>query len=221
MASASSRSGWNTGRPRSSARRLTALAAGCMPRPAGRSGCVRTRETWYPACSRRASACAAKSGVPAKTRRRKTTLRRLAQLLGELGADALLLELREMLDEYLALQVIHLVLDADRQQPLGFQRERLAVLVVGAHFHALGTLHELVDTGHRKTVFLDVGLASRFDNLRIDQHYQRVVALGDVDDDHPLVHVDLSRREADPRRRVHGFRQVGDELLQAFVEDGD
>ena len=55
---------------------------------------------------------------------------RLAQLLGELGADALLLELRQVLDEHLALQVIHLVLDADREQALRFEREGIAVLVV-------------------------------------------------------------------------------------------
>ena len=54
---------------------------------------------------------------------------RLAQLLGELRADALLLELRQVLDEHLALQVIHLVLDAHREQALRLERERLAVLV--------------------------------------------------------------------------------------------
>ena len=39
-------------------------------------------------------------------------LGRLAQLLGELCADALLLELRQVLDEHLTLQVIHFVLNA-------------------------------------------------------------------------------------------------------------
>jgi hypothetical protein len=35
------------------------------------------------------------------------------------------------------------------------------------------------------------------------------------------VHVDLSRGEADPRRRVHGFRHVRDELLERLVEHSD
>ena len=38
----------------------------------------------------------------------------------------------------------------------------------------------------------------RFDDLGIDQHHQRVAALGDVDHDDLLVHVDLGRGEADP-----------------------
>src|SRR5689334_17451381 len=112
-----------TERPRESASCLTALAAGRMPRPAGRSGCVTTSGTSWPASSRRSSARAANAGVPAKTRRRKARSGRLAQLLGELGANALLLQLRQMLDEHLALQVIHLVLDADREQSLRFKRE--------------------------------------------------------------------------------------------------
>jgi hypothetical protein len=45
--------------------------------------------------------------------------------LASFGADALLLELRKMLDEDLALEVIHLVLDAHREQALRFEREGL------------------------------------------------------------------------------------------------
>src|ERR1700741_890901 len=116
-----------------------------------------------------ASDRSANSGVPAKTRRRKAPgLRRLAQLLGELRADALLLELRQVLDEHLALEVIHFVLNADREQSLRFQGERIAVLVVGAHLHALRALDQLIDAGHRKATLFDVRDASRFDDLRID-----------------------------------------------------
>ena len=54
----------------------------------------------------------------------------LAQLFRELRAGALLLELRQVLDEHLAFQVIHLVLNADGEQPLRLQRKGIAVLVV-------------------------------------------------------------------------------------------
>src|SRR5262245_63427922 len=136
-----------------------------MPRPAGRSGWVTTNGIWCPAFSKRSSARDANSGVPAKTRRRKAGSGRLAKLLRQLGADALLLQLREVLDENLALQVVHLVLDADGQQSLRLERERLAILVVSAHFHALGALHELVDARHREASFFDVGLAGGFQDL--------------------------------------------------------
>src|SRR5512138_1730282 len=96
----------------------------CIPRPAGRSGCVRTRATSCPASRSCASARLANGGVPAKIRRRNAERSGgLAQLLGELGADALLLQLRQMLDEDLALQVIHFVLDAHCKQPLRLERE--------------------------------------------------------------------------------------------------
>src|SRR5437588_3384472 len=110
-----------------------------MPRPAGRSGCVRTSAMSCPASSRRASACSAKCGVPAKIRRRDAERSGgLAQLLRQLGANALLLQLREVLDEHFAFQVIHLMLDAHGEQALRLEGERVAVLIIGANLHAFG-----------------------------------------------------------------------------------
>src|SRR5256885_1441030 len=134
--------------PRSAARRFTGPGLERSPRPAGRSGCVSPRTISWPAARRRSSARSANSGVPAKTRRRKARSGRLAQLLGQLGANALLLELRQVLDEDLALQMIHFMLDADREQPLRFQRERIAVLVIGPHLDPLSALNQLVDARH-------------------------------------------------------------------------
>src|SRR6266850_6646844 len=106
------------------AKRFTGLARGRRPRPAGRSGRVSTSAISCPAAASDARARSANSGVPAKTRRRKAGRSgRLAQLLGELGADALLLELRKVFDEHLALEVVHLVLNAHREQALRFERE--------------------------------------------------------------------------------------------------
>src|SRR3982751_961251 len=107
-----------------------------------------------PASSRRTSACSAKCGVPAKIRRRDAERSGgLAQLLRQLGADALLLQLREVLDENLALQVIHLMLDAHREQTLRLERERVAVPIVGANLDALGAWHQLIDSRHRQAAF--------------------------------------------------------------------
>src|SRR4051812_49205304 len=115
-----------------------------------------------------ASARSANAGVPAKIRRRKARSGALAQLLGEARADALLLQLREVLDEYLALEVVELMLDANRQQSLCLQGERGAVLVECTHLHALCALHELIDPGQRKTAFFDIRNAGCIDDLRID-----------------------------------------------------
>src|SRR6185295_4922195 len=157
--------GWSTSMPRAVARRFTGPGSERKPRPAGRSGCVSARTTSWPASRRRASARSANSGVPAKTRRRKAQSGALAQLLGKLGADALLLELRQVLDEDLALQMIHFMLDAHGEQALRLQRECSAVLVVGAHLHALCPLHQFVDGGHRETAFLDIGHPDGFHDL--------------------------------------------------------
>src|SRR5712671_1272961 len=140
-----------------------------MPRPAGRSGRVRTSAMLCPALSSRASARSANAGVPAKIRRRNAGRSgRLAQLLGELRAHALLLELRQVLDEDLALQMIHLVLNANREQALRLERKRVAVLIIGPNLHALGARHQLIDARDRQAALFDIGLAGRLYDLRID-----------------------------------------------------
>ena len=94
-------------------------------------------------------------------------------------------------------------------------------MVVGANLDALCPLDQLVDRRHREAAFLDIGHADRFDDFRVDEHDERIAALGNVDHDDLLVHVDLGRGQPDSGRGVHGFGHVGDQLFQAFVEDGD
>jgi hypothetical protein len=72
-----------------------------------------------------------------------------------------------MLDEDLALEVIHLVLDADGEQTLRFQRERVSILVEGPHLDALGALDQLVDPRHRETALFDVRNPLRVDDDRL------------------------------------------------------
>src|SRR3954468_8614320 len=150
------RSGWSSGIARAIANCFTALVEGRMPRPAARSGCVRTKAMLWPASANRARAAAANCGVPAKIRRREAGSGGLAQLLRQLRAYPLLLQLRQVLDEHLALEVIHFVLNAYSQQTLRFQREGISVLVEGAHFHAFSPLDQLVDARHGEAAFLDV-----------------------------------------------------------------
>ncbi len=59
-------SGCATRNPKSKAACLTGLACNCIPRPFGRSGCVKTSGISKPAAAIAFKAAAAKSGVPAK-----------------------------------------------------------------------------------------------------------------------------------------------------------
>src|SRR5436190_14004347 len=97
----------------SAAHFATALGVSFRPRPAGRSGWVRTRTMSCPAPWSAARARAAKAGVPAKTTRKASAVSGgLALAFLELRANAVLFQLGQVVDENLAVQVIHLVLDA-------------------------------------------------------------------------------------------------------------
>src|SRR5450830_1432372 len=129
-----SRSGWYSGTPRPVASRFTGPGVRCWPRPAARSGCVRTRGTAWPAARMASSARAANSGVPAKMTRivltvycKATAVAICAALFNRLLTDqtlslfcfvfqALLLERRQILDEHLAYQMVHFMLDTDGEQ---------------------------------------------------------------------------------------------------------
>src|SRR4029079_18728295 len=108
----------------SAAHFATALGVSFSPRPAGRSGWVSTRTMSCPAPWIAARTRAAKEGVPAKTTRKASAVSGgLALAFLELRANAVLFQLGEVVDENLAVQVIHLVLDARGEQSRGIQRE--------------------------------------------------------------------------------------------------
>jgi hypothetical protein len=52
----------------------------------------------------------------------------------------------------------------------------------------------------------------------IDQAQRLVLVLGEVDDDHPAMNVDLGRGQADAGCRVHGLEHVVDQLAHGFVD---
>src|SRR5690625_4968042 len=60
---------------------------------------------------------------------------------------ALTLRLRKIVDEALAFEVVHLVLDTLREQTLRLEFERLAVPIERFHLDALSTLDEVVQAG--------------------------------------------------------------------------
>src|SRR5258706_13803838 len=131
--------------PRAAASLFTGDRPSARPRPAGRSGCVMTPVTRWRDSSSPSRHRAANSGVPAKRtfteaaraqglreRQRSDSLSNaasggFAELFLKLGLDALLLEARQIVDEDFALEVIHHVLDANGEELVCDEGERLAV----------------------------------------------------------------------------------------------
>ena len=135
-------------------------------------------------------------------------------LLGQLLAHHLALQRREVIDEQLAVQVIHLVLDADGQQAVGPQLLRLALAVEEAHGDLVGAVHVGEDAGHGQAAFLVHLFAGLVAQLRIDEDLGLVLFLADVDDHEALVHVHLAGGQADARRVVHGLEHVVEQALE-------
>src|SRR3989441_2336909 len=231
--------GWSTSIPRELASRFTGESAGSRPRPAGRSGLVSTPLTRWRDSKSASRHRAANSGVPAKTiftgatpiadqakrfalrviTNRKSRLSGcLAQSFLKFRLDALLLEARKIVHEDFALEVIHFVLDADREQLLGGEREGPPRHAERVHRHALGALNGFVDSWNRETSFLAILDTFSCNDLRVDQHQQLVAGLRSVDHDYPFVHVDLRRREPDPGRSVHRFRHVAHQSANRLID---
>src|SRR6185503_10754282 len=94
---------------------------------------------------------------------------RLAFLL-QLLANALALEVGEVVDEQLALDVIHLVLHAHGQRSLVVALEHLAVAILSAHADLGGALHLVVNAGNGQAALLRHLDALARKDLRIDEH---------------------------------------------------
>src|SRR5579862_1245411 len=85
--------------------------------------------------------------------------RTLLALLVEFLANPLALEVGEIVDEQLAVEMIHLVLDADRKDVVVVALEHGAGAVLRAHPHLRRALHLIEDARHGETPFLGARLA--------------------------------------------------------------
>ena len=126
-----------------------------------------------------------------------------------------------MLDEYGTDQMIHLVLNAHREQIGGLQLERYAVRVVRLDHHVRRPFHSVVVAGHRQAAFLADNFAIGHDDLRIDEDFQVALILGHIDHDHPLVHVHLGRGQADAGSLIHRVRHIIHQLFDRRGELSD
>ena len=215
--------------PASSAACLTGLGVSFRPRPAGRSGWVRTRECHgRPPATRqrrceRTPACRRIRDAWEGTRKGKQGIRR-ARLRArplQLGLDAVLLEVRQVFHEHLAVQMVQLVLHTDREQAVGLELEGLAVDVQRLAADAGGALDFIVDARHRQAAFfVDLVVVAAPGDLGIDQRQQLVAVFGHVDHDQALMHVHLRGGQTHAGRVVHGLGHVAGQLADALVDLG-
>ena len=115
-----------------------------------------------------------------------------------------------MFDENFSLEVIHFVLDANGEQPVGIELKRFALSVQCPHRDVLSTFHFFKNTRYRQTAFLAVRGATAGDYFRVDEDLKLVVRLRNVDNNDALMDVDLGSCQADSRRGVHGIRHIFD-----------
>src|SRR6202165_3021123 len=216
--SASSLWGVKSGTPASRASRLTGVGVTLKPRPAGLSGCEVTATT---SClSMRARRLGTeKSELPKKIQRilRCATLDlNFASCFGlflgfRFGGKRLAQIGRLVRDQY-AVQMIDLVLEAARQQPVGFDAHAFAVTIPTLENAAFCAGHVANDAGNRQAAFGPDPLALKIDEHRIDKR-ERLAFLAHVDDDDALADAYLGCSQPDTRRSVHRLNHIVDELL--------
>jgi hypothetical protein len=124
------------GQPRSMASSLTGGGVQTCPRPQGRSGWLYTPTISQPSHSRRCFRdAAAKSGVPMNT---IFNLLFLFQPFFELSFVQGAFQFADLVDEQHAIEMVHLVLQADGQEVVGVHFHGVAVQVSGREVQPLG-----------------------------------------------------------------------------------
>src|SRR6056297_560000 len=221
--------------PASAASRLTGPATSFRPRPAGRSGWVSTatgrlRATSAARAGQANSGVPAKmilglfkkipggpggSGKPLHAICNRTPgsgsnrlVRGLALLLARLldsFFDHSALQRRQVVDEYLAVQMVDFVLDAYRQQSVGVEFHRLAIAIQALDADGLGAFDLGVFAGHRKATFLAHLAAFAADDFGVDDDPWLIAGFAEVEHQHAQAAIDLRGSKSDTSRGVHGL----------------
>ncbi len=126
-----------------------------------------------------------------------------------------------MIDHQLAVEMIILVLNRDRQKPVGFELEGLAVRIEGAHLDAFCAVDVFTDAWEGETTLVEGGFPFGFDDLRIDEDAKvtrLVFPCRDVHDEKSLRNPELGSGQTNPRSGVHRLGHVLDQLAQLGVE---
>src|SRR3984893_6726445 len=110
--------------------------------------------------------------------------------------DELALELREVVDEQLALEMIHLMLDANSQKSIRIHFKRLPVGPQGSHPDVGGALHLVEYVGYRQTTLFTGTASFGLQQFGVDEDHGLVTLLAHIEHDDAPMHVDLGGGEA-------------------------
>src|SRR6185437_3992625 len=130
-------------------------------------------------------------------RRIRSSTGRLLALLVQPFQQQAALERRQVVDEHLAFQVVHLVLDAYRQRAFGLDDDLLAVDILRPDLDPQRPGDVGIQARKRQAAFLVDLRTVLFQDLRIDERQRLVAPLAHVRHQHALVHVDLGGGQAD------------------------
>src|SRR5215831_3963750 len=174
-------SGWRSGAPSSRAAAATGVGSSIRPRPRGRSGCETTPASVCRVSDNARRAGTANSGVPRNTRRSGESAAGMAGALALLllAPELLLpaphvqvpLQLADPVDEEHPVEVVDLVLEAERFELGRVELDLLPVQRARAHDHARIALDVGLEVGHRETALhLGGGAALAQHDLGVQQH---------------------------------------------------
>ncbi len=93
--------------------------------------------------------------------------------------------------------------------------------ILGTYLYFCRPLHLVEDSGHRQATLFGHRHTLAREDLGIDEHKGLVALLGNIDDEHSQLHIDLRGRESDPRRGIHRLEQVIDQQAELGVETRD
>ena len=114
------------------------------------------------------------------------------------------------------------MLNADRQHAFGLMMLALAMQIKRLNLHRQRALDAVVNSRHRQAaLFADTRLGTGPDDLGVNQHQRLVAVLAHVDNDQPLMHIDLRRGQADTVGCVHRLQHGCGKLANAVVDHGD
>jgi hypothetical protein len=120
-------------------------------------------------------------------------------------------------------QVVDLVLEGAREQPLAATFEPRARQILRAHRDLLRALERLAQDRHAQAALRPALLALARHDLGVREHDALGAALVPPDVDHrqALAEADLGRGEPDPLGVVHRLEHVFDERVKLVVKGGD
>ena len=115
--------------------------------------------------------------------------------------------------------MVDLMLQRLREEAFGVPNAQLLTgPVQGFHRNALGAIQAAPEARHRQAAFVHLDLADRLHDLGVHNYGDHVI---DVDDGKPQRHADLRCSQANPRRRLHRFDHVVDQLLHRPIDLAD